>query len=318
MPASGTITLTFAVTVSTTPGTYTNQAGGVGQSPYVVVGTGQTAPVTVVAAAHLTLTKQRQRRDRPGRPPGPWPPAGRRRSAGTAVTRPSPTPRSTPGRTPSPRAVARPATAPAPGAAPAARLTGSSLVLAAGETASCSITNTFIPPAAAHLTLTKQRQRRDRPAERLDPGRQRADADQRAQPVTRPSPTPRSTPGTYTLAESGGPTGYSAGAWGCTGGTPDRQQPRPRRRRDGQLLDHQHVHPAGRGPPDPDQAVVSGGTALATAWTLAASGPTPISGHSGDPAITDAAVDAGHVHPGRERWPDRLQRRRLGLHRRHA
>ena len=37
--------------------------------------------------------------------------------------------------------------------------------------------------------------------------------------MTRPSPTPRSPAGTYTLAESGGPAGYTAGAWSCTGGT---------------------------------------------------------------------------------------------------
>jgi Prealbumin-like fold domain len=36
-----------------------------------------------------------------------------------------------------------------------------------------------------------------------------------------------------------------------------------------------------------------GGTALATAWTLSATGPTPISGHTGDSAITNAQVTAG-------------------------
>ena len=36
-----------------------------------------------------------------------------------------------------------------------------------------------------------------------------------------------------------------------------------------------------------------GGTASRTAWTLSASGPTPISGVSGDPSITNAAVSAG-------------------------
>jgi cell division septation protein DedD len=36
-----------------------------------------------------------------------------------------------------------------------------------------------------------------------------------------------------------------------------------------------------------------GGTALATAWTLSATGPTTISGHTGDAAITSAAVTAG-------------------------
>ena len=37
----------------------------------------------------------------------------------------------------------------------------------------------------------------------------------------------------------------------------------------------------------------NGGTALDTAWTLAASGPTPISGVEGNPAVTNAAVNAG-------------------------
>ena len=36
-----------------------------------------------------------------------------------------------------------------------------------------------------------------------------------------------------------------------------------------------------------------GGTALATAWTLRAVGPTTVSGHTGDAAVTDAAVDPG-------------------------
>ena len=50
VPASGSLSLTFRVTVSTTPGTYTNQAGATGESPLVIVASGQTAPVTVVAA----------------------------------------------------------------------------------------------------------------------------------------------------------------------------------------------------------------------------------------------------------------------------
>ena len=36
-----------------------------------------------------------------------------------------------------------------------------------------------------------------------------------------------------------------------------------------------------------------GGTALATAWTLSATGPTTISGHTGEAAITNAPVNAG-------------------------
>ena len=37
----------------------------------------------------------------------------------------------------------------------------------------------------------------------------------------------------------------------------------------------------------------NGGTAVPTDWTLAADGPTPIAGATGDPAVTGAAVDAG-------------------------
>ncbi|MDP3954237.1 MAG: hypothetical protein Q8Q06_02370 [bacterium] len=37
----------------------------------------------------------------------------------------------------------------------------------------------------------------------------------------------------------------------------------------------------------------NGGTALDTAWTLSANGPTPVSGVEGDVAVTDALVDAG-------------------------
>ena len=36
-----------------------------------------------------------------------------------------------------------------------------------------------------------------------------------------------------------------------------------------------------------------GGTAVATDWTLSATGPTPISGASGSAAVTAAPVDAG-------------------------
>jgi uncharacterized repeat protein (TIGR01451 family) len=50
VPASGTLQLRFQVHVSTTTGTYTNQAGGVATG-YTVTPTGATAPIEVVAAA---------------------------------------------------------------------------------------------------------------------------------------------------------------------------------------------------------------------------------------------------------------------------
>jgi hypothetical protein len=54
VPGGGSITLHFAVTVSTTPGVYFNQAGGSGSLD--VVDTGPTAPITVTAAPTPTAT----------------------------------------------------------------------------------------------------------------------------------------------------------------------------------------------------------------------------------------------------------------------
>ena len=102
-------------------------------------------------------------------------------------------------------------------------------------------------------------------------------------------------PGTYTLAESGGPAGYTAGAWSCTGGT---------------LAGSSLVLAAGDTascsitntfvPPSPAHLTLTksvdntgGGTAPATAWTLGATGPTPIAGTTGDAAITNAPVAPG-------------------------
>ncbi|MEN3358799.1 MAG: hypothetical protein V7637_2781, partial [Mycobacteriales bacterium] len=48
VPAGGTATVHFGVTVSSTPGTYTDEAGGSADG-YTVVGTGPVAPVTVTA-----------------------------------------------------------------------------------------------------------------------------------------------------------------------------------------------------------------------------------------------------------------------------
>ena len=179
-------------------------------------------------------------------------------------------------------------------------LTGSSLVLAAGATASCSITNTFVPvqPEPAHLTLTKA----------IDnTGGGTAQATDWTLSATGPTTISGHTgdpaitaaavgAGTYILAEAG-PAGYSASAWGCTGGT---------------LTGSSLVLAAGATascsitntfvPVQPEPAHLTltkaidntgGGTAQATDWTLSATGPTTISGHTGDPAITAAAVGAG-------------------------
>jgi Prealbumin-like fold domain len=100
--------------------------------------------------------------------------------------------------------------------------------------------------------------------------------------------------GTYTLSEAG-PSGYSASAWACTGGT---------------LTGATLVLAAGAtasctiantfGASSPAQLTLvktvdntGGGTAAAIDWTLKARGPTTISGHTGDATITNAAVTPG-------------------------
>ena len=203
-------------------------------------------------------------------------------------------------------------------------LTGSSLVLAAGATASCSITNTFVPvpPEPAHLTLTKA----------IDnTGGGTAQATDWTLSATGPTTISGHTgdpaitaaavgAGTYILAETG-PAGYSASAWGCTGGT---------------LTGSSLVLAAGATascsitntfvpvPPEPAHLTLTkaidntgGGTAQATDWTLSATGPTTISGHTGDPAITAAAVGAG-TYILAETGPAGYSAERLGVHRRHA
>jgi hypothetical protein len=176
-------------------------------------------------------------------------------------------------------------------------LTGSSLALAPGDTASCSITNTFIPPLPAHLTLTKSV---------VNTGGGTAAATAWTLNATGPTTISGHTgdaaitsaavnAGTYTLAEASGPTGYTPSVWSCTGGTLT-----------GSSLALAPGDTASCSitntfiPPLPahltlTKSVVNtgGGTAAATAWTLNATGPTTISGHTGDAAITSAAVNAG-------------------------
>ena len=98
--------------------------------------------------------------------------------------------------------------------------------------------------------------------------------------------------GTYTLSESGGPTGYTASPWTCTGGT---------------LTGASVVVANGANVVctinnDDIGARLTlvktvtndnGGTAVPTAWTLAAAGPTPISGPTGSAPVTNALVNAG-------------------------
>ena len=54
MPASGDASIHFAVTVASTSGTYFNNAGAVAEG-FTVASTGETAPLTVIAAGTHSL-----------------------------------------------------------------------------------------------------------------------------------------------------------------------------------------------------------------------------------------------------------------------
>ena len=99
--------------------------------------------------------------------------------------------------------------------------------------------------------------------------------------------------GTYTLSESGGPAGYTAGAWSCTGG--------------GTLTGASLVLGLGQSATctinnNDEPATLTlvktvtndnGGTAIPTQWTSRRSDRRAISGTTGSAAVTNAPVNAG-------------------------
>jgi len=165
-------------------------------------------------------------------------------------------------------------------------LNGSTLTLALGETASCSITN---DDNAASLALVKNVTN--------DDGGTAVATDWT---LSATGPTPLSgaggvaaTPvgaGDYVLAESAGPDGYTASVWSCTGGSLN-----------GATLTLALGETASCSITNNDEAanlalvkIVSndnGGTAVATDWTLSAAGPTPLSGAGGVAATPVSAGD---------------------------
>ncbi|QCW26122.1 DUF11 domain-containing protein [Lysobacter enzymogenes] len=166
---------------------------------------------------------------------------------------------------------------------------GNQITLANGATTDCTITN---DDRQAVLSLTK-RVINDNGGTRL------ASAwTLRATGPTAVSGTPPVLPrpvnaGTYTLSETG-PGGYAASAWTCTNGvtvTGGNQITLP----PGGGTSCQITNDDRPATLTLQKIVVNdnGGTAVATAWTLNAAGPTPISGAHGAAAVTGAAVNAG-------------------------
>ncbi|MCB9110715.1 MAG: sortase [Anaerolineales bacterium] len=170
------------------------------------------------------------------------------------------------------------------------------LTLAAGDNVTCVITNDDVAPS---LTLQKT-------VINDNGGTALASAWTLTATGTGGSPTNLSgnTPvtsgatfkaDTYTLGESGGPSGYSASTYSCSkNGTPAVL---------GNSITLTLADSAVCTITNNDIAPTltlqktvvndNGGTALDTAWTLNAAGPTPISGVEGNAAVTNAVVTPG-------------------------
>ncbi len=160
-----------------------------------------------------------------------------------------------------------------------------------GQNITCTITN---DDQAAHLTLVK--------SVTTDNG---GTALPTAWTLNASGPTPISgttgasavtnatvSAGTYNLSETNGPSGYTASSWVCVGGT-----------QNGASVSLTLGQSATCTITNDDQAASltliknvtndNGGTALPTAWTLNASGPTPLTGTTGAAAVTNAPVSVG-------------------------
>ncbi|UOW01671.1 LPXTG cell wall anchor domain-containing protein [Agrococcus sp. SCSIO52902] len=170
-------------------------------------------------------------------------------------------------------------------------LDGATLTLEVGDDVRCTIVNDDIAP---RLTLVKELV--------LDDGGTAAAADWT---LVADGPTPirgavgddevTDAPveaGEYALSELGGPAGYAALGWHCDGGDLE-----------GSTLTLEVGDEARCTIVNDDIAPTltlakdvvrdDGGDAPDTAWLLSATGPTPISGHEGDDAVTAAPVAAG-------------------------
>ena len=155
------------------------------------------------------------------------------------------------------------------------------ITLNANETGTCT-SPTTTSRAASRWSRGRQRHdrrdRRRRPTGRWPrPARRRSRA-RRARPTVTNAAV---NAGTYTLSESGGPAGYTprpgrAPARRATGQHRDRAA---RRQRD--LHDHQHRGRAQLTLVKQVDNGTTGATATPANWTLAAAGPTPLSGASG-------------------------------------
>ena len=167
-----------------------------------------------------------------------------------------------------------------------------------GENATCTINNNDQP---ATLTLVKTVTNDNGGTACRPPGPSRRPARRRspARPGRARSPTPRSTPAPTRSRESGGPAGYTAGAWSCTAGTLTGAIARPAERRERDLHDQQR-RPARHADPGQDrhQRQRRHGRADRLDADRRPDRRT-ITGTTGSAAVTDAVGQRRHLHPER-------------------
>ncbi|MTB88517.1 hypothetical protein H9L21_13940 [Aeromicrobium senzhongii] len=169
---------------------------------------------------------------------------------------------------------------------------GSSLILANGETATCTITNDDQP---ATLTLVKEVENDD--GGTAEPGQWTLTADG---PTTISGTTGTEAvtgatvnAGQYDLSEADGPAGYDAGDWSCTGGEVEGASLTVA---NGGAVTCTIVNRDRQATLTLVKDVVNdnGGTAEATDWTLSADGPTAgITGATGSAEVTRVPVQVG-------------------------
>jgi hypothetical protein len=172
-------------------------------------------------------------------------------------------------------------------------LDGRTLTLALDDAATCTITNVARVPT---LTLVK----------RVANGTTGGTGQATDWTLTATGPTTVSGPtgsgsvtgaaalvGTYALAESGGPIGYAASAWTCTGAASSTGSTVTLAEGDAATCTITNTADAATLTLIKRVVAASGNPQSPTAWTLRADGPTSITGVTGSAAVTDVAVPIG-------------------------
>ena len=183
-------------------------------------------------------------------------------------------------------------------------LSGDVLTLAAGQNATCTITNNDspeVPGEPAHLTLVKQVVNDDGGTAVPTDWELSADGPTDVHGITgSPDITEALVdPGVYTLAETAGPPGYTAAAWTCTPGGADGANTVTIAAGDNvtcTIVNNDTTDAANR---DATLTLVKnvinddGGTAVPTDWTLTGAGPDTVAGRSGTVEVTGVGVRHG-------------------------